>query len=418
MDAGHNRLHMLNRIWAFFFFAAFFVGLVKWLALGDAEVFPAMVQSTFDMAGVGFEIALGLTGVMCLWLGVMKLGEAGGAVDLLARLFRPLMRRLFPGIPPGHPATGAIVMNMAANMLGLDNAATPLGLKAMKELQTLNPEKERASDDQILFLVINTSAVTLIPITIFVYRAQLGAADPTDVFIPLLVATFCSTMVGLVVTALVQRIRLWDPVVLAYLGGMTALVAGMVLYFASLPRDVMERQSTVLSNVLIFTVIIAFLALAARRRAPVYETFVEGAKEGFQVAVQIIPFLVAMLVAIGVFRASGTLDLILDGVRYWVQRAGLDSRWVDGLPTALMRPLSGSGARGLMLETMETLGADSFAGRLVSIIQGSTETTFYVLAVYFGSVGIKDTRHAAPCGLAADLGGILGAIFVAYLFFG
>jgi len=408
---------MLNKIWGGFFFVAFAVGVIKTVR-GDGAVWAAMVAAAFDLAKTGFEIALGLTGVMCLWLGVMKLGEMGGAVDLLARGFGPLLRRLFPGIPAGHPATGSIVMNMAANMLGLDNAATPLGLKAMKELQTLNPDPESASDDQILFLVINTSAVTLIPITIFVYRAQMGAADPTDVFIPLLIATFCSTLVGLVTTAVVQRLKLWDPVVLAYLGGMTALVAGIVVYFSRLPREVMERQSSVLSNFLIFGVIVAFVALAAGRRQPLYETFVEGAKEGFAVAVTIIPYLVAMLVAIGVFRASGALDVLLDGVRWGVERAGLDSRWVDGLPTALMRPLSGSGARGLMLETMETHGADSFAGRLVSIVQGSTETTFYVLAVYFGAVGIRRTRHAVACGLAADAGGLVAAILVCYLFFG
>ena len=408
---------MLNKIWGGFFFVAFAVGLVR-TARGDAEVWGLMVKAAFDLAETGFEIALALTGVMCLWLGIMKLGEKGGAVDLLATAFAPLLRRLFPGIPPGHPATGSIVMNMAANMLGLDNAATPLGLKAMKELQTLNPEPETASDDQILFLVINTSAVTLIPITIFVYRAQMGAADPTDVFIPLLIATFCSTLVGLLAVAAVQRLKLWDPVVLAYLGGMTALVAGMVVYFSGLEREVMERQSSVLSNFLIFSVIVAFVGLAAGRGQPLYETFVEGAKEGFQVAVTIIPYLVAMLVAIGVFRASGALDFLLDGVRWGVERAGVDSRWVDGLPTALMRPLSGSGARGMMLETMETHGADSFAGRLVSTIQGSTETTFYVLAVYFGSVGIRRTRHAVACGLAADAGGVAGAILVCYLFFG
>ncbi len=409
---------MLNKIWGGFFFVAFAVGLGRWVFYGDHEVWAAMVKAAFDLAKTGFEIALGLTGVMCLWLGVMKLGEKGGAVDLLARAFGPLLRRLFPGIPDGHPATGSIVMNMAANMLGLDNAATPLGLKAMKELQSLNPEPETASDDQILFLVINTSAVTLIPITIFVYRAQMGAADPTDVFIPLIVATFCSTMVGLSVTAFVQRIRLWDPVVLAYLGSMTALVGGLVYYFSRLEREVMERQSSVVSNFVIFSVIVAFVALAARRREPLYETFVEGAKEGFQVAVTIIPYLVAMLVAIGVLRASGTLDLLLDVVRWGVERVGVDSRWVDGLPTALMRPLSGSGARGLMLETMETHGADSFAGRLVSVVQGSTETTFYVLAVYFGSVGIRRARHAVACGLAADAAGVAGAVMVCYLFFG
>jgi spore maturation protein SpmA len=409
---------MLNRIWGSFFFIAFVVALGQSIFFGNFEVWATMVGATFDMAKTGFEISLGLTGVMCLWLGVMRLGEKGGAVDLLSRAFGPLLCRLFPGIPVGHPALGSIVMNMAANMLGLDNAATPLGLKAMKELQELNPEPESATNDQILFLVINTSAVTLIPATIFVYRSQMGAADPTDVFIPLLVATFCATLVGLVVTAAVQRLRLWDPVVLAYLGGMTALVAGMVLYFTNLDQATMERQSSVLSNFIIFTVIIAFLALAAARRLPVYEIFVEGAKEGFQVAVGIIPYLVTMLVAIGVLRASGTLDLFLDGVRWGTQSLGFDTRWVDGLPTALMRPLSGSGARGLMIETMEAQGADSFAGRLVSIIQGSTETTFYVLAVYFGSVGIRRSRHAVACGLTADAAGIIAAILVCYLFFG
>jgi spore maturation protein SpmA len=386
--------------------------------LGHTGVWAEMVTATFDMGKTGFEIALGLTGVMCLWLGVMRIGEKGGAVDGLARVFGPLLRRLFPGIPAGHPASGSIVMNMAANMLGLDNAATPLGLKAMKELQEINPGPEQASDDQILFLVLNTSAVTIIPITIFVYRAQMGAADPTDVFIPMLIATFCSTMVGLVVTAAVQRLRLWDPIVLAYLGGLTSLVVGLILYFSRLDRETMELQSSVLSNFVIFSIIVIFVSLAARRKLPLYEVFVDGAKDGFKVAVSIIPYLVAMLVAIGIFRASGALDFLLDGVRWAVSHLGMDTRWVDGLPTALMRPLSGSGARGLMLETMEAHGADSFAGRLVSVIQGSTETTFYVLAVYFGSVGIRRTRHALPCGLAADLAGVVAAILVCYLFFG
>jgi len=409
---------MLNKIWGAFFLVAFAVGLVRWIGFGDGQIWSAMVGATFDMAKTGFEISLGLTGVMCLWLGVMRLGERGGAVDLLARGFGPLLRRLFPGIPEGHPAMGAIVMNMAANMLGLDNAATPLGLKAMNELQSLNPDPDTASNDQILFLVINTSAVTLIPATIFVYRAQLGAADPTDIFVPILVATFCSTMTGLIVTALVQKLKLWDPVVLAYLGGMTALIVGMIVYFSSLDRDAMRLRSAVFSNFIIFAVIIVFLALAMWKREPVYETFVDGAKEGFQIAIKIIPFLVAMLVAIGVLRASGALDYALDAVRWAVGHAGLDTRWVDGLPTALMRPLSGSGARGMMLEAMKTYGADSFVGRLVSVIQGSTETTFYVLAVYFGSVGIRRTRHALPCGLAADAAGITAAILVTYLFFG
>lgn len=409
---------MLNKIWAGFFFVALAAAALRSFYDGDATVWAAMVAAAFEMAKTAFEIALGLTGMMCLWLGIMRLGEQGGAVDLLARGFGPLLRRLFPGIPAGHPAMGSIVMNMAANMLGLDNAATPLGLKAMKELQSLNPDKQRATDDQILFLVINTSAVTIIPVAIFVYRAQMGAADPTDVFIPLLIATFCSTMVGLLVTAAVQRLRLADPVVLAYLGGATLAVAGLVLYFGSLDRKTLEARSSILSNFLIFGVILAFLGLAVIRRVPVYETFVQGAKEGFEVAVGIIPYLVAMLVAIGVFRASGALDLLLDGVRYGAAGLGMDTRWVDGLPTALMRPLSGSGARGMMLETMKTHGADSFAGRLASVIQGSTETTFYTLAVYFGSVGIQRERHAVACGLAADLGGFLAAIAVCYLFFG
>jgi len=409
---------MLNKIWGAFFFVAFAVGLAKSVFFADWGVWAAMVGASFDMAKTGFEISLGLTGIMCLWLGIMRLGEKGGAVDLMARAFGPLLRRLFPGIPNGHPAMGSIVMNMAANMLGLDNAATPLGLKAMGELQELNPTPEEASNDQILFLVLNTSAVTVIPATIFVYRAQMGAADPTDVFIPMLIATFCSTMVGLVVTAWVQKLRLRDPVVLAYLGALTALVAGMIVYFSRLDREAMALQSSVLSNFVIFSVIVSFVLLAALRRVPLYDAFVEGAKDGFKVAVGIIPYLVAMLVAIGIVRASGALDLVLDGVRWAVGSIGMDTRWVDGLPTALMRPLSGSGARGLMLETMKAHGADSFAGRLVSIIQGSTETTFYVLAVYFGSVGIRRTRHALPCGLAADFAGVVAAILVCYLFFG
>jgi spore maturation protein SpmA len=409
---------MLNKVWGAFFLVAFVVALGKSIFFADYGVWALMVSAAFDMSKVGFEISLGLTGIMCLWLGIMRLGEKGGAVDLLARAFGPLLRRLFPGVPNGHPAMGSIVMNMAANMLGLDNAATPLGLKAMKELQELNPDPEQASNDQILFLVVNTSAVTVIPATIFVYRAQMGAADPTDVFIPMLIATFASTMVGLGTTAFVQRLRLWDPVILVYLGGLTALVSGMIAYFSRLDRDAMELQSSVLSNLVIFLVIVSFVFLASRRRLPLYDTFVEGAKDGFNVAVGIIPYLVAMLVAIGIVRASGALDLVLDGVRFAVGSTGLDARWVDALPTALMRPLSGSGARGLMLEAMKAHGADSFLGRLVSVIQGSTETTFYVLAVYFGSVGIRRTRHALACGLAADVAGAVAAILVCYLFFG
>jgi len=409
---------VLNKIWASFFLVAVVAGGYRWLVVGDAAVWAAMVSSAFAMAKTAFEIALGLTGMMCLWLGLMRLGEKGGAVDLLARAFTPLLSRLFPGVPAGHPAIGAMIMNLSANMLGLDNAATPLGIKAMKELQTLNPEPERATDAQILFLVLNTACFTLVPASIFVYRAQLGAADPTDVFLPVLIATYCSTLIGLLVTGTVQRLKLWDPVVLAYLGGMTAAVAGLLLYFGSLERAELERQSSLLSNFLIFAIMVAFVALAFRRKEPVYDTFVGGAKEGFEVAVRIIPYLVAMLVAIGILRASGALDLLLDGVRWGVASLGFDTRWVDGLPTALLRPLSGSGSRGMMLETMKTHGADSFAGRLVCIIQGSSETTFYILAVYFGAVGIRRERYAVPCGLAADLAGYTAAVLLCYLFFG
>jgi spore maturation protein SpmA len=408
---------MLNRIWTFFFIGGFAAAIVR-AFMGHTEVWRDIVGSTFDMAETAFKIALGLTGVMCLWLGIMRIGEKGGAVDFLAKIFGPLLRKLFPGIPEGHPASGSIVMNMAANMLGLDNAATPLGLKAMKELQELNPAKETASDDQILFLVINTSAVTIVPVTIFTFRAQLGAADPTDIFLPILIATYCSTLAGLLITSMFQKIRLYDPVVLGYLGGMTALIAGLVVWFSRLDQAAMETQSSILANFLIFAVIIAFMAGGIKRGINLYEAFVEGAKDGFKVAVGIIPYLVAMLVAIGVFRASGALDLILDGLRSAAGGVGLDARFIDGLPTAFMKPLSGSGARGMMVEAMQTHGADSFAGRLASVIQGSTETTFYVLAVYFGAVGIKRSRHAVICGLAADLAGITAAILVSYMFFG
>jgi spore maturation protein SpmA len=409
---------MLNWIWAAFFFIAFLVALFRSLAFGDPGVWAAMVGSSFEMAKTGFEVSLGLTGVMCLWLGVMRVGEKGGAVTLLARAFDPLLRRLFPGIPSGHPAGASIMMNVSANMLGLDNAATPLGLKAMKELQQLNPQPDTASNDQILFLVINCAAVTVIPTAIMTYRAQLGAADPTDVFIPLLIATFCSVMTGILVTARVQRLRLGDPVTLAYLGGLTLLVGLLVWYCATLDKATLERRTTVAANFLIFSLIVGFLVLAALRRVPLYEAFVEGAKEGFTVAIGIIPYLVAMLVAVGVLRASGVLDQVLGAVRWAVAGIGMDARWVDALPVALVRPLSGSGSRGLVIETMKTFGADSFAGRLACVIQGSTETTFYVLAVYFGSVGIKKTRHAVACGLTAELAGFLGAVGVSYLFWG
>lgn len=409
---------MLNWIWAGFFFVAFLAGLFRWLVLGEPGVWAAMVGSSFEMAKTGFEISIGLTGVMCLWLGIMKIGEKGGAVTLVARAFDPLLRRLFPSIPPAHPAGASIVMNLSANMLGLDNAATPLGLKAMKELQELNPEPDTASNDQIMFLVVNASAVTLIPTAIMTYRAQMGAADPTDVFLPLLIATFCSTMTGIMVTARIQGLRLWNPVTVAYFGSATLIIGLLAAYVSTLDKETMERQTSLFANLSIFSLIVGFLLLAVRKGIAVYETFVEGAKEGFSVAIGIIPHLVGMLVAIGILRTSGVLDQALDVVRLIVASLGLDGRWVDALPVALVRPLSGSGARGLVIETMKTLGPDAFASRLACIIQGSTETTFYVLAVYFGSVGIKKTRHAIACGLTAEFAGFAGAIAVAYLFFG
>ena len=409
---------MLNALWIGFFLVAFLIALFKLVFLGDTGILAALVKALFDSSKTAFEIALGLTGVMALWLGVMKIGERAGMLELLTRGLAPLFRRLFPDVPANHPALGAMTMNMGANMLGLDNAATPLGIKAMQELQKLNPTPDTASDAQILFLVINTASVTLLPVTIFTYRAQLGAADPTDVFVPLLITTYIGTLIGLLVTGLFQRLHLWNRVTLAYLGGATALIGGLVAYFGSLDAAAMTQQSSILSNVLLFGLIVTFLLMAVWRRVNAYEAFIEGAKEGFHTAVTIIPYLVAMLVAIAVFRASGALDLLMDGMRGAVLVLGFDARWVDGLPTALMKPFSGSGARAMMIDTMQTHGADSFAGRLASIVQGSTETTFYVLAVYFGAVGIKRVRHAVACGLIADVAGILAAIGMAYLFFG
>lgn len=409
---------MLNIIWIAFFLIAFAVALFKLLVLGDSEIFNQIMQAMFALSKTAFEIALGLTGILALWLGIMKIGERSGFVELLTRGLSPLFTRLMPEVPRNHPALGAMVMNISANALGLDNAATPLGIKAMQELQKLNPLKDTASNAQILFLVINTSAVTLFPVTIFTYRAQMGAANPTDVFIPLLIATYFSTLIGLITVAAVQKINLLDRVVLMYLGGFSAFVFGLLAYFSSLEQSQMLVQSAIISNVVIFSLVIAFIVAAAWQRVNAYEAFIEGAKEGFSTAVMIIPYLVAMLVAIGVFRASGALDLLADGIRAGVLALGMDDRFVDALPTALMKPFSGSGARAMMIDTMEVHGADSFAGRLASIVQGSTETTFYVLAVYFGAVGIQKIRHAVACGLAADVAGITAAILVAYWFFG
>ena len=409
---------MLNLIWISFFLLAFLVCLAKLIFWGQTDIFVQVVQATFEMSKLSFEISLGLVGVMSFWLGIMRVGEKGGFLEAATRFLQPLFQKIFPDIPKGHPAFGAMLMNVSANMLGLDNAATPMGLKAMSELQSLNPQKESASDSQILFLVINTSSVTLFPVTIFFYRAQQGAADPTDVFIPILIATFVSSLVGLISVALVQRINLLDKTVLAYLGGMAAGVGGLLFYFSGLDQAAMRAQSAFISNFILFSVIVFFISGTALKRINVYDEFIEGAKEGFKVAINIVPFLVAMLVAIGVFRASGALDMLLDGVRWLMAGLGWDLRFIEALPTALMKPLSGSGARSLMIETMQTHGADSFAGRLASVVQGSTETTFYVIAVYFGAVGIRHVRHAVACGLLADAAGILTAIFITYFFFG
>ena len=376
------------------------------------------MEALFSQAKAAFEISLGLTGVLSLWLGIMRIGERSGFIQLLTQFLTPLFSKLMPDVPKGHPALGAIVMNISANMLGLDNAATPLGIKAMKELQTLNPSPDTASNAQILFLVINTSGVTLFPVTILTYRAQLGAANPSDVFIPILIATYISTLVGLLAVAAVQKINLVDKVVMTYLVGFTLVVGGLLGYFTHLPQAEMLAQSALMSNVILFSLVITFICGAIYKKVNAYDAFVEGAKEGFQTAITIIPYLVAMLVAIGVFRASGALELLADGARGIVHYFKMDDRFVDALPTALMKPFSGSGARAMMIDTMKTHGADSFAGRLSSIVQGSTETTFYVLAIYFGSVGIKHIRHAATCGIIADFGGIIAAIFVAYWFFG
>ncbi len=409
---------VLNYIWIAFFVIAFITGMIKFIFFGDMEVFPAMVGSTFEMAKTAFEISLGLTGVLSLWLGLMKIGEKGGVVKIISKLLSPFFAKIFPDVPKDHPAIGSITMNISANMLGLDNAATPMGLKAMEELQELNTHKDTASDAQIMFLVLNTSGLTLLPISIMVYRAQLGAANPSDIFIPILLATFFSTLAGLLAVAFFQKINLLNKVVLSYLGGLSALVAGIIYYFSGLEQEQITRISTQASNIILFGVIVWFISMAAIKKVNVYESFIEGAKEGFSIAVKIIPYLVAILVAVGVFRASGALDLFTSGIKHLVSAMGVNTDFVDALPTALMKPLSGSGARGMMVETMKTFGADSFAGRLASIFQGATDTTFYVIAVYFGSVGIRKTRYAVTAGLIADFAGILAAIVIAYLFFG
>lgn len=408
---------VLNYIWIAFFVVAFVLGLVRLVFFGDTGVFPLMMRSTFEMAKTGFEISLGLTGVMTLWMGLMRVGEKGGIVELMSKAVGPLFRRLFPEIPKDHPAAGSIMMNIAANMLGLDNAATPLGLKAMTQLQEINPEKDTASNAMIMFLVLNASGLTIIPVSIMVYRAQLGAADPSDVFLPILLATFCSTLAGLLSVALIQRINLLNKVVLAYLGTLTLLVSGIIWYFSTIPQDRIETLSAVSANLILFGLLIAFIILAFFRKVNVYEAFIEGAKDGFSIAIKIIPYLVAILVAVGVFRVSGAMDFVVGGIGRIVAVLGIDGEFVKALPTAFMKPLSGSGARGLMVDAMKQFGADSFVGRLSCIFQGAADTTFYIIAVYFGSVGIRKTRYALTCGLIADFAGTLAAVFIAYQFF-
>lgn len=408
---------VLNYIWIAFFLVALVVATVRLVVMGDMEAFPYIMNSTFDSAKTAFEISLGLTGVLSLWMGVMKIGEKGGMVDALARWLSPLFCRLFPDIPKGHPVFGHIFMNLSANMLGLDNAATPLGLKAMEGMQELNKEKENASNSMIMFLVLNTSGLTLIPVSILVYRAQMGAAQPTDVFIPILLATLAATIAGILIVSAYQRINLLNWPIMLMLGGMSVLVSAVIWLSTVLSREAMNNGSTQIANILLFGIICMFIIAGMRKKVNVYEAFIEGAKGGFETAVRIIPYLVAILVSIGVFRASGAMDVLIDGVRWCFASVGLQTDFVEALPTALMKPLSGSGARGMMVDTMTTYGPDSFVGRLSCIFQGATDTTFYILAVYFGSVGVRNTRYAVTAGLLTDLVGVLAAIGVAYLFF-
>ena len=407
----------LNYIWIFFFLAAFIIALAKLIILGDSSVFSEMVNSTFDMAKSGFEISLGLTGVLTLWMGIMRIGEKGGVVKIFSRLIGPFFSKLFPELGKDHPAYSSIMMNFAANMLNLDNAATPMGLKAMQEMQETNLSKDTASNAQIMFLVLNASGLTIIPISIMVYRAQLGAANPSDIFIPILVATYCSTLAGLISVALYQRINLLNRTVLAYLGGLSLIIAGTIWYLSSLSKDEVTHVSGIVSNLILFSVIISFILMGLLRRVNVYEAFIDGAKDGFMTAVKIIPYLIAILVAVGVFRASGAMEWLVDGLTWVFEKIGLNTDFSPALPTALMKPLSGSGSRGMMVDAMKTYGVDSFVGRVSCTIQGAADTTFYILAVYFGSVGIKNTRYAVVCGLIADFTGSIVAILMAYLFF-
>jgi len=407
----------LNYIWIFFFVSAFIIGLVRLIFFGDVEVFPAMMNSTFDMAKTGFDISLGLTGVLTLWMGIMKIGEKGGVVAIFSKAIGPFFNKLFPELGKNHPAHGPIMMNLAANMLNLDNAATPMGLQAMKEMQETNPNKETASNSQIMFLVLNASGLTIIPVSIMVYRSQLGAANPSDIFIPILIATFFSTLAGLISVAIYQKINLFDKVILTYLGGLTAFIGALIWFFSTLEQDQITKISGVASNLILFTVIISFIGMGVVKKINVYEAFIDGAKDGFFMAIKIIPYLIAILVAIGVFRESGAMEWLVSGFTWGFQQVGLNTEFIPALPTALMKPLSGSGARGMMVDVMTTYGPDSFVGHVVCTIQGAADTTFYILAVYFGSVGIKNTRYAVVCGLIADFTGFIAAILMAYLFF-
>jgi spore maturation protein SpmA len=409
---------VLNYIWIAFFLIAFIVALVKLIFLGDVQVFTDIMNSTYDTARTGFEISLGLTGVLSLWLGIMKIGERGGMIELFSRAVAPLFSKLFPDIPKNHPASGSMLMNISANMLGLDNAATPFGLKAMQQLQEINHKKDEASNPMIMFLVLNASGLTLIPVTIMVYRAQMGAANPADVFIPIMIATFAATLVGLVAVCIKQGISIFNKEILGFLLIMMGIIAGTVLIFQSMPQEQVSIVSSLVANIILLTIIVLFILKAMRRKINIFEAFIDGAKDGFKTAVSIIPYLIAILVGIGVFRASGAMDFLMEGIRSLVGLTGMDTRWVNGIPTALMKPLSGSGARGMMIDAMQTFGADSFAGRLSSVLQGATDTTFYIVAVYYGAVNIKNTRYTVQYSLLADLAGVIAAIFVAYLFFG
>lgn len=408
---------VLNYIWLGFFFVAFIVAVVETITGGNVAIWSDIMNASFSSAKTAFEISLGLTGVLSLWLGLMKIGERGGVISVFARITSPFFSRLFPDIPKNSPVFGSIFMNFSANMLGLDNAATPLGLKAMREMQEINPDKEKASNPMIMFLVLNTTGLTLVPISVMVYRAQMGAANPSDIFLPILIATYVSTLIGLIITCIKQRINLFDRVIVTVLVAMTALIGGILYFFSQLPQEKISLYSTVTANMLLFCIITGFLVAGVRSRINVYDAFIDGAKEGFKTAVTIIPYLVAMLVAIAVFRASGAMDFLISGISYIVEACGADTDFVGALPTALMKPLSGSGARGMMVDAMATYGPDSFVARVASTIQGATDTTLYIIAVYFGSVGIKKTRYAAGYGLLADFAGIIAAIFVAYIFF-